>query len=157
MSCVLFPKVDQVFSLKNKNIKNTGKMGKNTGKFREKSGNFVSPKKWEPCPNLKFLSESWQNIGFAVHSLYRNPECATGIKPKLYPRFVTCVQLLRIYLLLLLLKVLVQICESSRCIGVWIYGQNCGWFISPSRYGNTFLRFAMRNFQQELVTLCYIQ
>ena len=53
-----------------------------------------------PPPHLKFLSESWQNMGFAVHSLYRNPECATGIKPKLYLRFVTCVQLLRIYLLL---------------------------------------------------------
>ena len=49
MNCVLFAKMDQVFSLKNKTLKNTGKMGKDTGKVREKSGNFVSSEKWEPC------------------------------------------------------------------------------------------------------------
>ena len=27
-------------------------MVKSTGKVREKSGNFVSPKKWEPCPSF---------------------------------------------------------------------------------------------------------
>ena len=48
MNCVLFARMDQVFSLKNKTLKNTGKMEKGTGKVREKSGNFVSPEKWEP-------------------------------------------------------------------------------------------------------------
>ena len=48
MNCVLFAKMDQVFSLKNKTLKNTRKMEKDTGKVREKSGNFVSPEKWEP-------------------------------------------------------------------------------------------------------------
>ena len=43
--CVLFAKMDQVFSLKNKTLKkNTGKMEK----ILEKSENFVSPEKWEP-------------------------------------------------------------------------------------------------------------
>ena len=38
MNCVLFAKMDQVFSLKKQNIKKyTGKMGKDTGKVREKS------------------------------------------------------------------------------------------------------------------------
>ena len=45
MTCVLFAKMDHVFSLKNKTLKNTGKIKK----ILEKSGNFVSPKKWEPC------------------------------------------------------------------------------------------------------------
>ena len=49
MNCVLFAKMDQVFSLGNRTLKNTGKMAKSTGKVREKSGNFVSPEKWEPC------------------------------------------------------------------------------------------------------------
>ena len=49
MNCVLFAKMDQVFSLKNKTLKNTGKMEKDTGKVREKSGNFVRSEKWEPC------------------------------------------------------------------------------------------------------------
>ena len=53
MNCVLFAKMDQVFSLKNKTLKNTGKMEKDTGKVREKSGNFVSPEKWEPCSTNK--------------------------------------------------------------------------------------------------------
>ena len=36
MNCVLFAKMDQVFSLKKQNIKkNTGKMGKSSGKIRE--------------------------------------------------------------------------------------------------------------------------
>ena len=35
MNCVLFAKMDQVFSLKKKHLKNTGKMAKNTGKIRE--------------------------------------------------------------------------------------------------------------------------
>ena len=48
MNCVLFAKMDKVFSLKNKTLKNTEKMEKDTGKVREKSGNFVSPEKWEP-------------------------------------------------------------------------------------------------------------
>ena len=48
MNCVLFAKMDQVFSLKNKTLKNTGKMEKDTGKVRGKSGNFVSPEMWEP-------------------------------------------------------------------------------------------------------------
>ena len=39
MNCVLFARMDQVFSLKNKTLKNTGKMEKGTGKVREKSGN----------------------------------------------------------------------------------------------------------------------
>ena len=37
-------KMDQVFSLKNKTLKNTGKMEK----ILEKSGKFVSLEKWEP-------------------------------------------------------------------------------------------------------------
>ena len=48
MNCVLFAKMDQVFSKENKRLKNTGNWKKNTGKVREKSGNFVSPEKWEP-------------------------------------------------------------------------------------------------------------
>ena len=46
MACVLFAKMDQVFSLKKqtKHFKNPGKMEK----ILEKSGNFVSPEKWEP-------------------------------------------------------------------------------------------------------------
>ena len=45
MNCVLFAKMDQVFSLKNKTLKDTGKMEKEL----EKSGHFVSSEKWEPC------------------------------------------------------------------------------------------------------------
>ena len=48
MNCVLFAKMDQVFSLKNKTLKNTGKWKK----ILEKSGNFVSPEKWEPCGSV---------------------------------------------------------------------------------------------------------
>ena len=48
MNCVLFAKMDQVFSKENKTLKKYWKIGKNTGKVREKSGNFVSPEKWEP-------------------------------------------------------------------------------------------------------------
>ena len=44
MNCVLFAKMDQVFSLKSKTLKNTGKWKK----ILEKSGNCVSPEKWEP-------------------------------------------------------------------------------------------------------------
>ena len=40
MNCVLFPKMDQVFSLR-KNIKKYFKMGKHTGKVREFCGNRV--------------------------------------------------------------------------------------------------------------------
>ena len=46
MNCVLFAKMDQVFSKENKTLKNTGKLEQNTGKVREKSGNFVSPEPW---------------------------------------------------------------------------------------------------------------
>ena len=35
MNCVLFAKMDQVLSLKNETLKNTGKMEKNTGKVRK--------------------------------------------------------------------------------------------------------------------------
>ena len=42
MNCVLFAKMDQVFSKESKPLE------KNTGKVWEKSGNFVSPEKWEP-------------------------------------------------------------------------------------------------------------
>ena len=35
MNCVLFAKMDQVFSLKKKTLKNTGKMEEDTGKVRE--------------------------------------------------------------------------------------------------------------------------
>ena len=61
MNCVLFAKMDQVFSKENKTLKkNTGKLEKNTGKVREKSGNFVSPEKWEPCHGSLLLSlTSW--------------------------------------------------------------------------------------------------
>ena len=40
MNCVLFAKMDQVFSFKKKN--------KNIKKILEKSENFVSLEKWEP-------------------------------------------------------------------------------------------------------------
>ena len=50
MNCLLFAKIDQIFSLKNKTLKNTEKMEKDTVKVREKSGNFVGQEKWEPCP-----------------------------------------------------------------------------------------------------------
>ena len=46
MNCVLFVKMDQVFSLKKLSIKKILENGK---KILEKSGNFVSPEKWEPC------------------------------------------------------------------------------------------------------------
>ena len=53
MNCVLFAKMDQVFSKENKTLKKYWKIGekywKSQGKVREKSGNFVSPEKWEPC------------------------------------------------------------------------------------------------------------
>ena len=44
MNCVLFAKMDQVFSKENKTLKNTGKLEKNTGKSQgilsvRKSGN----------------------------------------------------------------------------------------------------------------------
>ena len=60
MNCVLFAKMDQVFSLKNKTLKNTGKWRK----ILEKSGNFVSLEKWEPCfeLNLKRFDFSIQLI-----------------------------------------------------------------------------------------------
>ena len=52
MNCVLFAKMDQVFSKENKTLKKYWKIGKkywkSQGKGREKSGNFVSPEKWEP-------------------------------------------------------------------------------------------------------------
>ena len=41
MNCVLFAKIDQVFSLK--------KHWENGKKILEKSGNFVRSEKWEPC------------------------------------------------------------------------------------------------------------
>ena len=50
MNCVLFAKMDQVFSLKNKTLKNTGKMEEDTGKVREL---------WEPW-------DSFPN-GYCVH------------------------------------------------------------------------------------------
>ena len=46
MNCVLFAKMDQIFSLKNKTLK---KILEKWKKMLEKSGNFVSPEKWEPC------------------------------------------------------------------------------------------------------------
>ena len=38
MNCVLFAKMDQVFSKENKTLKKYWKIEKNTGKVREKSG-----------------------------------------------------------------------------------------------------------------------
>ena len=46
MNCVLFAKMDQVFSKENKTVKK--KYWKTGKKILEKSGNFVSPEKWEP-------------------------------------------------------------------------------------------------------------
>ena len=46
MNCVLFAKVDQVFSLKKLNIEKILAKWKTT---LEKSGNFVRSEKWEPC------------------------------------------------------------------------------------------------------------
>ena len=53
MNCVLFVKMDQVFSKENKTLKkileNWKKILEKSGKkILEKSGNFVSPAKWEP-------------------------------------------------------------------------------------------------------------
>ena len=53
MNSVLFAKMDQVSSLKNKTLKNTGKMEKDTGKVREflsvrKSGNPVQYDAYRP-------------------------------------------------------------------------------------------------------------
>ena len=45
MNCVLFAKMDQVFSLQNETFEKYWKNGK---KILEKSGHFVSPEKWEP-------------------------------------------------------------------------------------------------------------
>ena len=42
MNCVLFAKMDQVFSKENKTLKKIREIGK---KILEKSGNFVSPEK----------------------------------------------------------------------------------------------------------------
>ena len=59
MNCVLFAKMDQVFSLKkNKTLKKYWKNGKNSGKIKEKSGNFVSPEKWEPHMGIPFVYAS---------------------------------------------------------------------------------------------------
>ena len=44
MNCVLFAKVDQVFSKENKTLKKL----ENWKKILEKSLNFVSPENWEP-------------------------------------------------------------------------------------------------------------
>ena len=51
MNCVLFAKMDQVFSLKNQSIKKYWKMETRYWKSQG-SGNFVSPEKWEPCCNV---------------------------------------------------------------------------------------------------------
>ena len=58
MNCILFAKMDQVFSLENKTLKNTGKIEK----ILEKSGNFVSPEKWEPCPGFPLDLENLENL-----------------------------------------------------------------------------------------------
>ena len=55
MNCVLFAKMDQVFSLKNTTLKNTGKWKK----ILEKSRNFVSPEKWEPW---KKIGEKYEKV-----------------------------------------------------------------------------------------------
>ena len=52
MNCVLFAKMDQVFSKENKALKKYWKIGK---KILEKSGNFVSPEKPEPCQTYQHL------------------------------------------------------------------------------------------------------
>ena len=49
MNCVLFAKMDQVFSLRNRTLK---KILEKWQKVLEKSGNFVSPEKWEPCKQI---------------------------------------------------------------------------------------------------------
>ena len=46
MNCVLFAKMDQVFSLKKLNIEKILAKWKTT---LEKSGNFVRTENWEPC------------------------------------------------------------------------------------------------------------
>ena len=62
MNCVLFAKMDQVFSKENKTPKKYWKIGKNTGKVREKSGNFVIPEKWEPCQNTEIIGECCMDV-----------------------------------------------------------------------------------------------
>ena len=54
MNCVLFAKMDQVFSKENKTLKNTGKLEK----ILEKSGNFVSLEKLESRPATDSNSDS---------------------------------------------------------------------------------------------------
>ena len=48
MNCVLFAKMDQVFSKENKTLKKYWKIGK---KYWKSQGIFVSPEKWEPWSN----------------------------------------------------------------------------------------------------------
>ena len=55
MNCVLFAKMDQVFSKENKTLK---KILENWKKILEKSGNFVSLEKWEPCNQDKCRSRA---------------------------------------------------------------------------------------------------
>ena len=57
MNCVLFAKMDQVFSEENKTLK---KILETWKIILEKSGNFVSPEKWEPCLScLNILLHMW--------------------------------------------------------------------------------------------------
>ena len=48
--------MDKVSSLKNKTLKQTGKMAKNTGQVREKLGNFVTPEPWHSIKPVNQVS-----------------------------------------------------------------------------------------------------
>ena len=58
MNCVLFAKVDQVFSLKKKQQNNKKKIWEKWNKILEKPGNFVSPEKWEPWLHVARFKQS---------------------------------------------------------------------------------------------------
>ena len=59
INSVLFAKIDQIFSLKDKTLKKYSKNGK-----KYWSGNFVSPEKWEQC-----MFEVWGMVIFSQASV----------------------------------------------------------------------------------------
>ena len=71
MNCVLFAKMDQVFSLKNKTLKNTGKMEKDTGKVREfcQSGKMAVVKSSYGVSPYKGRQPGWPSSGKGLMAL----------------------------------------------------------------------------------------
>ena len=52
MNCVLFAKMDQVFSKENKTLKKYWKIGEKYWKSQGKVREFCQSEKWEPCRYL---------------------------------------------------------------------------------------------------------